>query len=46
MKRLLTVRLRFWLRCMRALELCHFTGTGLYFWCCRRAAACNDWRWP
>ena len=44
LKQLLVWRLRFWLWCMELCERCHRADGALYFWCVRRAAACNDWR--
>jgi hypothetical protein len=37
-------RLRFWLWCMEACERWGLGDSHLYYWCVRRAAACNDWR--
>lgn len=42
-------RLKFWIRCMWGLERIGGAESALYYWCARRAMACNLWRniqWP
>lgn len=38
------LRLKFWLRCMQALERRGLEETPLYYWLTRRAMGCNPWR--